>query len=151
MRGSTGITFIAVALTALQITLVGTAQCEIYQCDGKWTNKPCSGAIERTMHESAEVVVDAGGEPVEAEEKEEAAKPGDIVLEPLAPRYALARKLRKTSRDFSLKHGISLTKEQLSDFDERCTKRETPFAQCQAQFDGYVQKLNAQLQQKQKK
>lgn len=151
MGANTRTTFFLIVGVVLLLTRANFAFSEIYQCDGKWTNMPCSGAIEKTIHESVGQAADAGGEPVEAAAAEEAVKPGEEALEPLAPRYALARRLRKTSKEFSQKHNLSLTKEELHAFDERCTKRETPFSQCQAQHDAFVQKLNELVKQKQKK
>jgi hypothetical protein len=148
MGANTRTTFFFVVCSGLLLIKVSVAHSEIYQCDGKWTNKPCAGAIEKTIHESAGQAADAGGEPVEAAPVEEAVKPGEEALEPLAPRYALTRKLRKTNKEFSQKHNVSLTKEELHAFDERCTKRETPFSQCQAEHDAYVRKLNEQAKQK---
>ena len=52
---------------------------EIFQCDGKWTNKPCDGAIERTMHEHNDF---------EAQVAKAQDKPQDQntqISEPLAP------------------------------------------------------------------
>jgi hypothetical protein len=126
------------------------ASAEIYQCDGKWTNKPCGGTIERTMHEKVDPQAALPGlEEMVAEQS----PPQNVVpeapnSEPLAPRYSLARKLKKLNKDFTEDHGVSLTKEEVRAFEERCTRRETPFSQCQSEYDVFAQRLNALAQAK---
>lgn len=124
-----------------------SAFAEIYQCDGKWTNRPCDGAIERTLHEKS-VIVDASEDSGEIPNTQ---KSKVVVEEPLAPRYALTRRLRKFSKEMSQKHNLSLTKEELIAFDEKCTKRETPLQQCQSEYDAYVQRLNSQVKKPESK
>lgn len=138
-------TQIALLVTMSCLTLLlASAEAEIYQCDGKWTNLPCDGSIQKTLPESSSIKVDdeQGDEKAPAEE----AKEGDsAVLEPLAPRYSIVRKLKKTNRDFFLKHKITLTKDELHNFEVRCMKRETPLDECQSQYDSFVQRLNSQI------
>lgn len=127
---------------------VTSAQAEIYQCDGKWTNRPCDGAVERTLPESA-LVNTSPEETSESENQaEEPSKDDSPALEPLAPRYSLVRRLKKFNRDFSLKHKISIPKEEVRAFEERCMKRETPFDRCEADYDNFVKRLSSQINKK---
>ena len=134
-----------VAMSGLAL-LPLSVEAEIYQCDGKWTNLPCDGSIQKTLPESSSIKVD--DEEAEGDEKapaEEAKESSSSVLEPLAPRYSIVRKLKKTNRDFFLKHKITLTKDELHNFEVRCMKRETPLDECQSQYDDFVQRLNSQI------
>lgn len=127
------------------VLLPPSARAEIYQCDGKWTNLPCDGSISKTLPESISAQKNDDQEDAVEPPQEVSSSESGGTQEPLAPRYSLVRRLRKTSRDFYLKHKISLTKDELNAFEERCMKRETPLDQCQSQYDAFVQRLNSQI------
>ena len=130
--------------------IVPSLHAEIYQCDGKWTNRPCDGAIERTMHESAgnEIEMDPAEEHQKnAEEKKETQT---SAADPLAPRYSISRKLKKLSKDLMQQHQIGLTKEELRAFESHCIEDGVTIAQCQAKYDEVAQRLNAKVEEKKK-
>jgi hypothetical protein len=139
------ISYISLYLFAVLFT-VSHAFSEIYECDGKWTNRPCDGAIERTMPERSQPDIDQADIDQESQVKANEANNQAIkVEEPLAPRYALTRRLRKYSKEMTQKHNLSLTKEEMKSFEDRCHKRETPLAKCQSEYDQFVQRLNSQI------
>ncbi len=134
-------------------SFVPSLSAEIYQCDGKWTNRPCEGAIERTIHEKTSV--DTSDE-ADGSDGAEPAKEAPVVedkkdLEPLAPRYSVARRLKKLSKDLTQKYQIGLSKEELRAFEERCINRENTLAQCESEYDVLSQRLNAKVAEKTKK
>lgn len=148
------IRFLSASLMVSVLFIVPSLSAEIYQCDGKWTNRPCEGEIERTIHEKTSVVVEDGGSNDAAETvSETAADDGkkDVALEPLAPRYSISRRLKKLSKELTQKYQIGLTKDELHAFEERCINRENTLAQCQSEYDVLAQRLNSKVAEKTKK
>lgn len=136
------------ALGAGALFVVPSLHAEIYQCDGKWTNRPCEGAIERTMHESSgdEVEID----PAEALQNNAEEKKEISTGDPLAPRYSISRKLKKLSKDLMQKYQIGLSKEELRAFEAQCIETGVTIAQCQSKYDEVAQRLNAKVEEKKK-
>ena len=130
------------------ITSLSVAHADIYQCNGKWTNRPCEGETQKVIKEvTREPSVDRMlSAPAEITSEENA--PANSALEPLAPRTELVRKLRKQSDDYKRKGGVSLSNAQIDGFRRSCEDRSKPYTECLAAFNDQSGKLTA-LNQKQ--
>jgi len=120
----------AVLLPVLLLIGAMTAEAEIYKCDGQWTNKPCAGRVEEKLDEVVRpgIPADPGATPT-------------TPTEPLAPRYAIVRRLRKMNEEFRSRSGVTLSRAELELFEDRCTDRAVPFAECQDAFNTHTARL----------
>jgi len=107
------------------------AHAEIYECNGKWTNKPCDGQVSRSLEEidRPERVAPSSSERLETSP------------EPLAPRYSLIRKLKKLSKDYVGRGVPSLSDTEIDGFESLCLDRSRPFVDCQSAFDEHATRL----------
>lgn len=119
------------ALVLPALLLSQAAAAEIYECDGKWTNKPCNGHIVRSLEE------------VSRPERSDSSAP-DLVAtppEPLAPRYSLIRKLRKLSDEYLGRGVPSLSDTEIEGFESLCLDRSRPLVDCQSAYNEYASRL----------
>jgi hypothetical protein len=143
-----------IRLLSLLVALMGAAgsnaaHADIYQCDGKWTNRPCEGETQKTLKEvSREPSARTLLPEVSAEPASDQNSSANTALEPLAPRTELVRKLRKQSDEYKRKGGVSLSSAQLDGFRRSCEDRSKPYSDCLAAFNEQSEKLTT-LNQKQ--
>jgi len=116
---------------ALGSTLVPAAHGQLYECDGRWTNKPCAGKVAREI-----AATSRPEKPVEKSTSAIGKAP-----EPLAPRYSLIRKLKKLNDEY-VERGIpSLNEAELDGFESLCLDRSKPFVDCQSSFNEISNRL----------
>lgn len=109
---------------ALLITLslgATSVSAEIYNCDGKWTNRPCKGVIERSLEEV---------EPETRGDKPKSDASTQQSSEPFAPRYEALRKLKKTSDTLTKSGKIGASRGEYETVRKLCMDREKTNAQC---------------------
>jgi len=104
---------------------------QIYECDGRWTNKPCAGVVGRSMEEVANPAPPA----VRVTPSSERAP------EPLAPRYSLIRKLKKLNDEYTDRGVTGLNDSEIDGFESLCLDRARPFLDCQSAFDEHSNRL----------
>ena len=134
---------------ALHCSAVSTVNAEIHQCDGKWTNLPCTGVIESEIKEAQRARHVETTEAPEGE-VENGASTSSAMLDPLAPRSDLARKLRKLNDEFKSKGGVTLSKAELDGFRRYCEERTRTIDECQTRFTEQSQRLTELNQKKDK-
>jgi hypothetical protein len=115
----------------LILCLCQVASAEIYECNGKWTNKPCDGEIGRSLEE------------IERPEPSVSTRPEIVGTppEPLAPRYSLIRKLKKLRNEYTGRGMPSLSSTEIDGFESLCLDRSRPFVDCQSAFDAHATRL----------
>lgn len=124
------------------VLLASNAEAELKKCNGTWTNLACDAPVQDTMAESKRsaapkiIDIDAGSSSSSA------------VLEPLAPRLELIRKLKKVSDEYRTKGGHFLSREELDAFRRGCEDRTRPFSECLGEFNNQQNKLVSQNQKK---
>lgn len=126
-----------------------TAAAELHECDGKWTNLPCNGAVERSLSDSTRIsrmkpgVAKSDSDPADAGAAETSTAP-------LAPRSELARKLRRQSDEYKAKGGVALTSVELDTFRRYCEEKTRTVGECQQRFTEESQRLTELNQTKEK-
>lgn len=119
------------ALLLPALLLSHAAAAEIYECDGKWTNKPCNGQIARSLEEVSRPEQSGSSTPALA-----ATPP-----EPLAPRYSLIRKLKKLRDEYLGRDVPSLSDTEIEGFESLCLDRSRPLVDCQSTYNEYSSRL----------
>jgi hypothetical protein len=110
---------------ATALVLPAQALAEIYKCDGKWTNQPCSGNVESTLDEVTR------SEPAAADEAPAEAEDSSHPAEPLAPRYDALRKLRKLSDEYKRQKLTYISPKDFEAVKKICMDRARPFKECE--------------------
>jgi len=113
---------------ALLVTLLlgaSSVSAQIYNCDGRWTNRPCKGVVERALEEVKPSEEVKGNEP-----KRERSTSPQHSSEPFAPRYDALRQLKKTSDNLTKSGKIGASRGEYETVRKLCMDREKTNAQC---------------------
>lgn len=121
----------------LAFAIPSGASAEIFLCDGKWTNSPCAGSVEHQIKE-----IKAPSEPPSTNQEIPSAgiQPA-YKEEPLADRYALARKLRKINDSFRSKGDVFYTQSEVKGYSDMWLDRNKPYSECVKEFTSLTDKL----------
>lgn len=119
------------AFFLLALLICQTARADIYECNGKWTNKPCDG---QASHSIAEIT---------RPERRRASVPELVGTppEPLAPRYSLIRKLKKLNQEYVDRGAPRLGDTEIEGFESLCLDRTRPLVDCQSAFNEHATHL----------
>lgn len=104
-----------------------TAQAQIYNCSGRWTNKPCSGEVRRILEEQ-------GNDTTEAHSSD----PGKSEKSSLF--HKLTMKAIKARREFNIES-------DLSDVESLCFTPQTTVSLCREEIDKQEQELDQRIAQ----
>ncbi|MFM1847856.1 MAG: hypothetical protein RL417_1330 [Pseudomonadota bacterium] len=110
-------------MAGLVFPVAGAAQ--IYECSGRWTNKPCDGDVGRMIEEVSRPEPPQQASPV----------PGSPAPEPLAPRYSLIRKMKKLNDEYITRGVPGMDDAELDGFEALCLDPERPFVDCQNAYN----------------
>ncbi len=123
---------------------------ELHECDGKWTNLPCTGTIKNSVEESKRVIrvrpETTAQEPSMAspEASSEAATDigtSEIITAPLAPRSELARRLRRESDEHKRNGGVGFSSAELESFRRYCEEKTRTIDECHTSYTEQSQHL----------
>ena len=119
-----------IAITGL--LFCGPAAAQIFKCDGKWTNRPCSGEIEARIEET-------NREPQPAPNAEDPAPAPPLdqtapALEPMSARYDLVRKFRRRNDDLRQKNRPALSPAEVGKVERFCLESATKAQDCAARI-----------------
>ena len=124
----------------------GIALAEIYKCDGKWTNRPCTGKIEAQVAESPGDSIDEMLDNAVKEKnqtKEEKGESGAVSsqAEPMTKRYEMVRKLRKTNDSYQNQKKKTLERKQVEAVASICNDSRKSAEDCNKANDDALKEL----------
>jgi len=108
---------------AINLILLRSAFAEVYECDGKWTNRPCSGAVTKSLEEI--------GSSAEVDEHIKLAREKTSLL------HDVRMKALRAREDFDLRY-------EITPLEKFCLTASTTLEECQKR----IKEADAELDQK---
>ncbi len=102
------------------------AQAQLFECEGKWTNKPCNGKVEKelSVKEEKTGIVGISSNP-------DRAKKSSLYHE-------LMMKSVKAKNDFQIETNLDQA-------EDKCLKGDYTLEECQTQIDSYNKELDSKI------
>lgn len=117
-----------VPLFIVSLLIVSLAHAEIYNCDGKWTNKPCEGTATKVLKEK----------PLSA----------DALNKPdLDQKIAQLAKFKRFNIEGEEKHGVFVDYPPIEEF---CLKEETTLVDCAEKLDKAERALSNKIAERER-
>lgn len=104
------------------------ASAEIYNCDGKWTNKPCEGKTIQVL-------------------KEKPLSEGSLGKPEMDQKIALLAKFKRANTESEKKYGIFVDYPPIEEF---CLKDETPLLECEEKLDKATRALSNKIAERER-
>ncbi|MCO6432179.1 MAG: hypothetical protein J5J00_15080 [Deltaproteobacteria bacterium] len=125
-------------LLLIAIFVIGLAcspvDAEIYNCEGKWTNKPCSGAIEESIAEvtrpESQVELPPSDQPIIIDATKP--KPTEPPTLDLTQRLELERRIKKSNDKAKQEGKKHLSRDEIEKITRICRDTSKPLKECQS-------------------